>query len=153
MKLITTILLTLTICSTAFAWEPSKDFLNYMKRVEGFRGKVYVCEGGYRTIGYGHQIKAGDAFGTLSEQAATELLKRDLMAFYGLVESRYGRLDNSQTEMFLDFYFNLGSMRAFPKMERAILSHDGQSMRREYKRYVHGRELGRNKHFAKYFNL
>lgn len=153
MKLLPIILLTLTIYSTAFAWEPSQDFLEYMKRVEGFRGNVYVCAGGYRTIGYGHQIKAGEVFGRLSEREATELLKADLKAFHEVISKRYVHLDNSQTEMLLDFYFNLGSMRAFPKMERAILEHDSQSMRREYKRYVQGRELGRNKHFSKYFKL
>lgn len=154
MKSSTIILFVLTICSAAFAYEPTPAFIQYLKSVEGFRGDVYVCAGGYATIGYGHQVKAGEAFGRISERQANELLKEDCMAFSRQIEAKYGNgLSQRQYEQLLDYTFNLGSLRQFPKMERAILTNDLSTQRREYKRYVHGKPLGRNKVFAKYFNL
>ena len=52
--------------------------IEYIKVHEGFAGgKVYVCPGGYRTIGYGHLIRPGEYFTSLNKRQADSLLRID----------------------------------------------------------------------------
>lgn len=132
-------------------WEPSPDFLRYMKQVEGYRSRPYESvEGGSRTVGYGHKLKPGEAFTVLSEQEATELLKRDLKAAYAIACRQLGYVPHgTQAEIAVDFTFNGCPPRRFPKFFAALKRDDRNGMRREYKRYCQGRELrGRNTAFA-----
>ena len=120
----------------------SPSFVAYIKACEGWRLEPYIDSTGHATIGYGHMIKSGEHFGRLTKDEGTALLMDDLNETVLRVRRHYKQtLSQKQIEMFVDFYFNLGSMKAFPKMERAILSNDMDGMRREYKRYAGGREL------------
>ena len=128
----------------------SIGFINYLKEVEGLRLEVYRDGVGVKTIGYGHAVKGGECFGRITVAQADSLLLQDMDDCNRRITARYGSaLSLKQTEILLDFYFNLGSMRSFPKMERAILNNDAEGMRREYKRFAGGRELKyRNKLFS-----
>lgn len=64
------------------------------------------------------------------------------------------RLDNKQMEMLIDFAYNLGSLKKFPKFAESVFKKDWETARKEYKRkYTDAKgkkhELGRN---AVYYN-
>ena len=52
--------------------------IEYLKKHEGFAGgEVYICPGGYSTIGYGHLIVEGENFDKLTKNQADSLLRVD----------------------------------------------------------------------------
>ena len=59
------------------------DGLALIKRFEGFAPEVYVCTGGWPTIGYGHVVRDAErerfADG-IDEATAAKLLRRDVEA-------------------------------------------------------------------------
>jgi GH24 family phage-related lysozyme (muramidase) len=67
------------------------------------------------------------------------MLKSDLKTNYKEYEMEqpidYDTLNQKQKEMFLDFTFNLGSLKSFPKFTEAVLKGDMATARKEYKRY------------------
>lgn len=158
----------------------SDDFINYIKKVEnsvkmGWKnGRWYPHkspEGGSKTIAYGHKLKSGETFnGGLSEKEATDLLYRDINdAKLKIVEDlkimsknpnngfKIVPLTQEKLEMFLDFVFNIGSLRSFPKFTSAVMRDDWDTVKKEYKRTYKDengirRELsGRNKEFYNRF--
>jgi GH24 family phage-related lysozyme (muramidase) len=61
-------------------------------------------------------------------------------------------LNKKQEEMLIDFAFNLGTLKKFPKFVRAVLDNDSIGMKREFKRSSNHTELtGRNQAFEKRF--
>lgn len=140
----------------------SPSFINYIKFNEnnirkGYDSKknkwypISSVEGGLPTIGYGHKLKTGENFSKgISEDEAIRLLNNDLNIARETakreVDQKYGlgifqHLTLDKQEMLTDFVFNLGSLRSFPKFTRAVLTNDVNTMMKEYKRYVGGREL------------
>ena len=84
--------------------------LNLIKAFESFRAKKYICAGGYPTVGYGHVIRPGETFTTLSESEASDLLAKDV----GVAERAVLRLikvplSYGQFDALVSFTFNLGS--------------------------------------------
>jgi GH24 family phage-related lysozyme (muramidase) len=54
--------------------------------------------------------------------------------------------------MFIDFAFNMGTLKKFPKFTEFALKNDLSGMKDQYKRYAGGKELkGRNTEFLKRF--
>lgn len=151
----------------------SSDFLNYIKSIEnntrvGFKnGKWYPHkspEGGFPTIGYGHKIKSQPELKKytrgISDKEAEELLNQDLMLarkiVYEDIQSMFGvqiPLDKRREEILVDFAFNLGTLKKFPKLTGAVLNNDWDIIKREYKRYFkqNGKSIelfGRNQQFS-----
>ena len=84
--------------------------LNLIKVFESFRATKYICAGGYPTNGYGHVIRHGETFTTLSESEASDLLAKDV----GVAEGAVLRLikvplSDGQFDALVSFTFNLGS--------------------------------------------
>ena len=108
-------------------------------------------EGGADTIGYGHKIKSNEDYKSgLTDIQVTTLLKQDLKTAKDIVHKEIGniKLTNTQEEMFIDFVFNLGSLKKFPKFKTAVLNNDLVTMNQEYERYSNGKKLkGRNSAF------
>ena len=124
-------------------------------------------EGGLDTVGIGHkltqdEIDSNSVYGfdldTLTKEQAKEIFRRDLIKYERMLESdletnhkKYGMgqpidydtLNQKQKEMLLDFTFNLGSLKGFPKFTEAVLKGDMDTARKEYKRYY--KENGKNK--------
>ena len=99
-------------------------FIDYMKNVEndaqaGRDGGVWLphksYEGGTDTIGYGHKI-------------GTDV---------------YTSLDINRKQMLIDFAFNLGTLKGFPKFTQGVIDNNIQVMRGEYPRYSGGQLLKR----------
>ena len=55
----------------------SQAGLNFIAGYEGYSATTYKDVAGLPTIGYGHLIKSGESFGTLSKNAALQLLRKD----------------------------------------------------------------------------
>jgi GH24 family phage-related lysozyme (muramidase) len=112
-------------------------------------------EGGSDTIAYGHKLKPGEDFsGGITEEEATELLKKDLEIAKKIVyqELKNVKLTPKQEEMFVDFVFNMGTLKKFPKFVGAVLKNDIDTMRKEYERSSAGKKLkGRNAAFYNRF--
>ena len=87
--------------------------LALIKRFEGFSPTIYVCPGGWPTIGYGHVVteeSASASPGGIGEDEAEELLRRDV----GVAERAVLRLiavplTDGQFDALTSFTFNLGS--------------------------------------------
>ena len=57
----------------------SEKGVEFIKKYEKFVSEPYkATENGNLTIGYGHEIKEGESFVSITEKEATELLKKDL---------------------------------------------------------------------------
>ena len=143
-----------------------QSFVDYIKNVEnagkkGFDKKKNLWfphksfEGGSDTIGYGHKIQSGEDFSKgITDAQAESLLKRDLQKALDQVNKELSgkQLTKKQQEMFIDFVFNMGTLKKFPKFTQAVLKNDLDGMRSQYKRFAAGRELtGRNSSFLKRF--
>ena len=130
---------------------PSDDFIEFVKNAENAGRVGYNAvedqwlphpspEGGLPTIAYGHKVRK-DELDTMrrgvSELEATNLLKADLdtayLAVVAYVMGRIGDIDLTelQTEMLVEFAFNLGSLRGFPKFTLAVVNEDWETVKKE----------------------
>lgn len=133
----------------------SERLINYLKSVEnsvrsGWNSSKKLwfphksAEGGMPTIAYGHKIKNKQELGEfqqgITEQQAVKLLKDDLILAKGrlykdltsLTGSNTIKLTIDQEEMLLDYVFNLGTIKKFPKFTKAVLKGDKAGMEKEY---------------------
>ena len=116
-------------------------------------------EGGLDTVGLGHkltqdEIDSNSVYGfdldTLTKEQSKEIFRQDLIKYEKMLKSDlktnykkyemkqpidYDTLNRKQQEMLLDFTFNLGSLKSFPKFTEAGLKGDMATARKEYKRY------------------
>ena len=133
----------------------SSDFINFMKNLEndnktGFhKGKWYPHkspEGGRPTIAYGHKIltyKEEKKFASgIDDREATKLLIKDLVEakekVHKYIREKYKVnliLDQKQTEILVEFTFNLGGLNKFPKFTDAVLRKNWDKAEKEYKRH------------------
>jgi len=143
-----------------------KSFVDYIKFVEnntrkGFNKEKKLWyphksfEGGSDTIAYGHKIVPGEDYSSgITEEQAEQLLVRDLNKAKAQVlrEVKGRELSKKQMEMFVDFVFNMGTLKKFPKFTKAVLNGDVTTVKAQYKRFSGGKELkGRNVAFARRF--
>lgn len=88
----------------------SDNGIEFIKSAEGFSPIPYLCPAGYLTIGYGHVIREGETFNSITEQEATELLRNDLYKYEKAVIRLIRVLLNSnQFDALVSFTYNLGS--------------------------------------------
>jgi GH24 family phage-related lysozyme (muramidase) len=146
--------------------ELDQSFVDYIKSVENAGKTGYdknkklwfphkSFEGGSDTIGYGHKIQKGEDFTKgITDSQAEALLKKDLEKAKEQVNKELGgrQISKKQMEMFIDFVFNMGTLKKFPKFTLAALKNDSDGMKSQYKRFASGKELkGRNTAFMKRF--
>ena len=144
----------------------NQSFIDYIKRVEnagktGYNAKKKLWfphesfEGGSDTIGYGHKIQPGENFSNgITDAQADALLKKDLQKAADQVKKELGgrSVTQKQMEMFVDFVFNMGTLKKFPKFTEFALKNDLGGMKAQYKRFAGGKELkGRNTAFLQRF--
>ena len=71
---------------------------------------VYRDAVGLPTIGWGHLIKAGESFTTLTQEEADELFRRDLAIFESAVEGQVRvPLTDNQFSALVSLAFNIGT--------------------------------------------
>jgi len=88
----------------------SRTGLEAIKKHEAFAAVPYKDQAGHLTIGYGHKIRAGESFGTLSEPAAVALLAEDVSAAEDAINASV-RVDllQPQFDALVSFVFNVGT--------------------------------------------
>jgi GH24 family phage-related lysozyme (muramidase) len=132
------------------------------------------AEGGTDTIAYGHKLHKNSNFKDgLTEREAISLLMKDLTYAERVsisdikriaakastddelksdARTRYDQLGKKEKQICLDFAFNIGTLRKFPKFFTALLNRDVSGMRSEYERSSKGKPLvQRNQQFYKLF--
>ncbi|MGL6100366.1 MAG: lysozyme [Fusobacteriaceae bacterium] len=83
--------------------------INMIKRFEGSKLTTYVCEGGKKTIGYGHTKTAKTGM-TITQQQAEDLLISDLKFFEQKVsEMVKTKITQNQFDALVSFCYNVGS--------------------------------------------
>lgn len=88
----------------------SENLLELLQTFEGFRETPYVCAGGYRTIGYGHVLRASDPLQKITKTAALDLLREDArIAAIAVNRLIHVPLTQNQLDALTSFTFNLGS--------------------------------------------
>ncbi len=86
------------------------EAVDLIKRFEGFHASVYLCPAGLPTVGYGHVVRRGETFDTLSEDDGEELLRRDLaIAKRAVLKLTRVPLEDGQYGALVSFTFNVGS--------------------------------------------
>ena len=75
----------------------SQAGLNFIAGYEGYSATTYKDVAGLPTIGYGHLIKSGESFGTLSKNAALQLLRKDASFAVNAV-NKYVKVPLSQNQ-------------------------------------------------------
>lgn len=81
-----------------------------IKKYEGFSAVVYRCPAGKLTIGYGHMLKTGEDFTTITEYDADGLLRVDVMAAEHAVNALVKvALTQGQFDALVSFVYNLGA--------------------------------------------
>lgn len=122
-------------------------------------------EGGAPTIAYGLKLNEGteakalvDKQGYLTDEQAETLLAKKLVDFdndsrrrfdkaHG--EGAYDALSEKAKGIILDYAFNLGSIKSFPKLMTAFHEGDLEEIKKNYKRYTNKKSLARNREILK----
>ena len=89
----------------------SEEWIEKLKKFEGFRGKAYKCPAGVWTIGYGSTGKHVFEGAVIDERGAEALLREDLKKFENAVNDLFSktRIGQHQFDALVDFAYNLGS--------------------------------------------
>jgi GH24 family phage-related lysozyme (muramidase) len=143
------------IQSSTNAYGFDASFVDYIKSMENpnkegyHNGKWYPHKmpDGSPSIGYGHLIKKSEvrrmATG-VNDIEVEKLLKDDLIkakkGVYDYIEQTYKvnlKLPTKTEEMLMDFSYNLGGLKKFPKFVDAVLRGEMDKARAEYKRFYH----------------
>jgi lysozyme len=87
--------------------------LELLKKSEGFRDRTYSDVAGFRTIGFGHRLTAGESFPEgIGLDRAAEILAADVRVAEAAVDRLVKVLLNQgQFDALVDFVFNLGAGR------------------------------------------
>lgn len=96
----------------SYPQQTSESGISLLKRLEGFRDTPYFCSANHRTIGYGHVLKEGELFKTLTEKQAHNLLLSDLEQYEGVVRkiirSHQLEINQHQFDALVCLVFNIG---------------------------------------------
>lgn len=80
-----------------------------IKHFEGFSATPYKCPAGVTTIGYGHVIKPGEHFTTITQELASQILMLDIRSAEASVNHLIKvKLNRNQFSALVSFVFNLG---------------------------------------------
>jgi lysozyme len=83
--------------------------INLIKKFEGFSDRVYICSGGYKTIGYGHVLTDNDNIELIDQNEAELLLNSDIKkAERSVMQNIDVPLNQNQFDALVSFVFNLG---------------------------------------------
>jgi len=87
----------------------SKLCIELIKEIENFVPKVYICPGGYPTIGFGHKIQKNEKFDTITEKEGELLLQNDLSIAEKAIDKLVKvPLSQFQYDALVSFVFNIG---------------------------------------------
>ena len=123
------------------------EYINYLKRVEGYKNKVgdrfypYDSpEGGLKTIGYGYKIRTDkeqltlEAYGmsemevenTLRNEAEISMMKAKNHSIKNDIDWR--GVDDRLKYALADYCFNIGNFNGFPTTSKCLMNNDVKSV-------------------------
>lgn len=115
-----------------------------IKRFEGFRAKPYVCQGGKKTVGYGHtngEIKSK----SITKKEAEQFLKKDIADTQAAIARNIKvPLTHNQLAALTSFTYNLGAAALQRStLRRCINRGDHEQAAKEFLRWdkVNGRRI------------
>lgn len=115
----------------------TRSGIEKIKAHESLRLTPYKDQAGKWTIGYGHLILPGEQFGTITEQQAEDLLRKDL----SIAESSINQqvkvpLNKNQYDALVSFVFNIG-VNAFARstLLRKLNTGDYNGTANEFQRW------------------
>ena len=124
-----------------------EQYINYLKRVEGYKNKVgdrfypYDSpEGGLKTIGYGYKIRTDkeelklEAYGmsekevenTLRNEAEISMMKAKNHSIKNDIDWR--GIDDRLKYALADYCFNIGNLNGFPTTSKCLMNNDVKSV-------------------------
>ena len=115
--------------------------LALIKLFEGFAPEIYICSGGWPTIGYGHVVRDGEqdryADG-IDEATAEELLRRDVeTAERAVLRLVHVPLEDGRFDALGSFAFNLGSgALQRSTLRRKVNREEHDAVPAEFRRWV-----------------
>lgn len=118
----------------------TKQGLRLIQEFEGFSPTVYMCAGGYPTIGYGHVVLMGESFSTLiSKHEAEQLLRQDVRSAENAVLRHIQiPLTQGQFDALVSFTFNLGAgALQRSTLRRKVNRGSHGDVPREFRRWVY----------------
>jgi lysozyme len=99
--------------------------VGFIKSWEKFSAVPYDDGYGYMTIGYGHKIKPGETFTSITEPEACALLTADLQPFVTIVNNAlFVTQSQQQFDALVSFEYNTG---AFPSSTLCRVINEGGS--------------------------
>lgn len=115
--------------------------ITLITRFEGFSPTVYVCPGGWPTIGYGHVVGNGESErfeGGIGEDEAEDLLRRDISkAERAVLRLVTVPLTDGQFDALVSFTFNLGAgALQRSTLRRKVNREDHGAVPGEFRRWV-----------------
>jgi len=113
-------------------------FVSWLKSKEGLRHRLYgSLEGGAASIGYGHKLKPGEHFGSLTTEQANALFQSDLAAAGGVVSKLTKGLNLSQgwRDALTDYQFNSGNLAGAHILLRKLRAGDLDGAARAFELY------------------
>lgn len=116
----------------------SKKGLDLIEMFESFQANPYTCPAGKLTIGYGHVIRDGEKFTSISIHKAEEILAVDCKIAEHAVNFVADHLNQNQYDAVCAFVFNVGN-RAFldSTMRKKIAAGDIAGAANEFDKWVH----------------
>jgi lysozyme len=128
--------------------ETSKQGIEFIKKLEGFKPKPYLCDGGVLTIGYGHT--RGVKFNDICNETQGEIyLREDLKEAETAVNKleKEHPLTQNQYDALVAFCFNVGGYNfENSTLRRCIVNNDSEkNIRGEFGRWVYTTKKSKNK--------
>jgi len=107
--------------------------INNMKKNESLQLNTYKCPAGYPTIGYGHMLKKGEQFSTITEQQADSLLEAD---FNTSIQEAYRitGFTGDRCLAFAHFFFAFGTNKYYKSTLRKIIEGSKDVQREDIER-------------------
>ncbi len=117
------------------------DGLALIKRFEGFAPEIYICPGGWPTVGYGHVVRdhERDQFvDGIDETTAEGLLRRDVeTAERAVLRLIRVPLEDGRFDALCSFAFNLGAgALQRSTLRRKVNREEHASVPAEFRRWV-----------------
>ena len=117
------------------------DGLALIKRFESFAPEIYICPGGWPTIGYGHVVRDGERsrfVDSIDEATAEELLRRDLeTAERAVLRLIRVPLEDGRFDALCSFAFNLGSgALQRSTLRRKVSCEEHDAVPSEFRRWI-----------------
>lgn len=110
--------------------------LPFLRREEGFSAAPYVCEGGRRTVGYGHVLRRGEVCAEVDKEVAESLLLADAKTALRGLAGIEGLAANEAAAL-VSFVFNVGvSSFQISTMRGFLLRGDKAAAAGEFGRWV-----------------